>query len=367
MRILQIIETGGPGGAETVYSMLSRGLRDRGHDVHCLVGEGTWLPGELRERGFQPYLRENGGSFDVALLRQIVLLIRRHNVELVHAHLFDAAVYAGVAAAWCGVPCVTTLHGQVDVNRRGLAQRVKASALRYGSKAVVAVSNSLRTDLQPALHIPAERFHVVYNGVEQLHSEPPQRLLQPTSQVSSQAFRLIAVGNIRPAKDYPNLLRAVHHLVQRGVAVHLDIVGQPDGQGLFESLQALLHQLGITANVTFHGFVANPRVLLEQAQAFVLASSQEGFSLATIEAMLAGTPVVATRSGGPEEIIADEETGLLVPVGNHEALANAIERLMNEVGKASALAVAAEQSARTRFSVTAMLDRYEQIFADVRS
>lgn len=345
--------------------MLSRGLRDRGHDVHCLVGEGTWLPGELRERGFQPYLRENGGSFDVALLRQIVSLIRRHNVELVHAHLFDAAVYAGVAAAWCGVPCVTTLHGQVDVSRRGLAQRVKASALRYGSKAVVAVSNSLRDDLQPALRIPAKRFHVVYNGVEQLHSDLPDRTIQTGRQDEEQVFRLIAVGNIRPAKDYPNLLRAVHHLVQRGVAVHLDIVGQPDGQGLFESLQALVQELGIPTHVKFHGFVANPRVLLEQAQAFVLASSQEGFSLATIEAMLAGTPVVATRSGGPEEIIDDGETGLLVPVNDSTALAEAVERLAENPERTKQMVEAASQRARTRFSVPTMLDGYETLYRAV--
>lgn len=345
--------------------MLARGLRERGHQVHCLVGKGSWLPDELRRHDFEPYLTANGGSFDVALLRQIVSIIRRHNIELVHAHLFDAAVYAGMAAAMCGVPCVTTLHGQVDITRSGWGQRAKAFLLKRGSSAVVAVSNALRDDLQPSLGVPAHKFRVVYNGVEQptaqLAAQPPAaRVAAP-----GEAFRLIAVGNIRPAKDYPTLLHAVAALQQRGIAVHLDVVGQPDTQGLYESLLVLVEQLALTAQVTFHGFVANPRPLLAQAHVFVLASSREGFSLATIEAMLAGTPVVATRSGGPQEIIEDGVSGLLVPTENPTELAAAIARLAGEPYLCGQLSSNAVASARARFSMCQMLDNYEALYVEM--
>jgi glycosyltransferase involved in cell wall biosynthesis len=345
--------------------MLARGLRERGHQVHCLVGKGSWLPDELRRHDFEPYLTANGGSFDVALLRQIVSIIRRHNIELVHAHLFDAAVYAGMAAAMCGVPCVTTLHGQVDITRSGWGQRAKAFLLKRGSSAVVAVSNALRDDLQPSLGVPAHKFRVVYNGVEQPTAQSAAQPPAARASAPNEAFRLIAVGNIRPAKDYPTLLHAVAALQQRGIVVHLDIVGQPDTQGLYESLLVLVEQLALTAQVTFHGFVANPRPLLAQAHVFVLASSREGFSLATIEAMLAGTPVVATRSGGPQEIVRDEVTGLLVPTSNPSALAQALKRLSHDTALATALASAAQSEVRTRFSVAAMLDGYERLYAEV--
>jgi glycosyltransferase involved in cell wall biosynthesis len=114
--------------------------------------------------------------------------------------------------------------------------------------------------------------------------------------------------------------------------------------------------------VTFHGFVADPTPLLTQADAFVLASSQEGFSLATIEAMQAGVPVVATRSGGPEEILRHGETGLLVPVNDAAALADAIGLVLHDPALAERLTAAAREDAVRRFSLDAMVSAYEQLY-----
>lgn len=364
MRILQVIETGGPGGAETVFAQLATGLLERGHAVHCVIRAGSWLPGELERRGMVPVFMRNGRAFDVTLLRQLIGLIRGRGVDVVHAHLFDGAAYATLAALLCGVPCVITLHGQVDMHRRNVASRLKAALIRRGATATVMVSAALRDALQPVLRIPAGRIEVIHNGIEALSqaAEPP---VESRTRTPNEPFRLVAVGNIRPAKDYPMLLRALAVLRDRGVDVHLDVLGQPDGHGLYEQLLALVTELGVAQCVTFHGFVSDPAPWLSRAQAFVLASSQEGFSLATIEAMLAGVPVVATRSGGPQEIIDHDVSGLLVPPQDPEALANAIARLAGDASLAQALAQAAWHSARRRFSVRAMVDRYEALYRRV--
>jgi glycosyltransferase involved in cell wall biosynthesis len=366
VRILQVIETGGPGGAETVFAQLASGLASRGHSVQCVVRDGSWLPGELQQRGFAPHLMRIGGTFDTTLLRQLVSQIREHRIDLVHAHLFDGAAYATLAAALCRVPSVTTLHGQVDVQRSGVGTRLKATLLRNAASAVVAVSGALRADLLNVLGIAPSRFHVIHNGLESLSTIVGLPVSVPAPR-GEEPFRLVAVGNIRPAKDYPSLLLAIAALRQRDIHVHLDVLGQPDRLGLYEQLQEQIVSLSIQPHVTFHGFVRDPSAVLGRAHAFVLASSQEGFSLATIEAMLAGIPVVATMSGGPEEIIESDVTGLLVPPGNPAALATAIARLVQGPDLSRRLRESAWQSAHARFSMNKMLDAYESLYREVSS
>lgn len=361
MRVLQVIETGGPGGAETVFARLASGLAQRGHGVSCMVADGSWLPGELTRRGLPHRLMPRSGApVDGALLGAIRAAIRQHQADLVHAHLFEGAVYAGLAARLEGVPCVATLHGQVDVRQRGAKAWAKQLLFRRTVQRVVAVSEALKRDLEGALRVPAANFRVVVNGVPV--GAAPGEL--PSG--ADSAPRLLAIGNIRRPKDYPTLLDTLALLVARFPALRLDVVGQPDREGLFESLQAQAASLGVSSHVTFHGFVADPSPLLAQAHCLVLTSTQEGFSLATIEAMLAGVPVVATRSGGPEEILEHGRTGLLVPVGEPAAIADAITQLLSaDRTLAIALRTAARAHAAERFSEVAMVERYEAIYGEL--
>ncbi len=364
LRILQVIETGGPGGAETVFARLSSGLRDRGHDVHCLAGDGDWLPDELRRRSLPvEVLPRTSRSLDVPLLQRLRTAIRTTRAEVVHAHLFEGALYAALAARLEGVPCVATLHGQVDVGRAGLKGRVKQWLFARTVHRVVAVSEALRRDLQAGLQLPERAFVVVPNGVPVAHDE--QAAVAVTREHSAR-HRIIAIGNIRKPKDYPTLLNAMAHVRTQVPDVQLDIVGQPDREGLYEALQAQVATLDLGAHVTFRGFVPDPAALLRDADVFVLSSSQEGFSLATIEAMLAGVPVVATRSGGPQEILEHEVTGLLVPVRDPEALGAALVRLLRgDPALAARLATAAGTTARVKYSEAGMVDAYLALYREL--
>lgn len=365
MRLLQLIETGGPGGAETVFVELSVGLRERGHDVRCLVGPGDWLPSEAQRRGLPTEILRTSGSFDGALLRALVRRIRVDDIDLVHAHLFEGAMYAALAARVAGVPCVATLHGQVDLARSGPRAWIKQQLFGRAVTRVITVSESLRQTVRVQLPTPDNRFRVIPNGVARRGGLPAGSTgsRRKTPSFSGPA-RLVAIGNIRRPKDYPLLLDAVARLRHPG-GVHLDVIGQPDSEGLFPALGRQAAALGISERVTFHGFVPDPTALLMQADCFVLSSSEEGFSLATIEAMLSGVPVVATRSGGPEEILRDEVTGLLVPIRHADALAGAIQRVLDDPALAERLVGAAYRAATDRYSVRTMVDAYLQMYGEL--
>ena len=364
LRILQIIETGGPGGAETVFAQLATGLRDRGHEVFTIVGEGSWLPQEMRRRGFTPHVVPRSARSVGSFVTHVASTIRREQIGVVHAHLFDGSMYASFAARLTGTPIISTLHGQVDLRHGGVKQRSKHLLFRAFVTHVVAVSEALKRDLQPTLKLRDERFSVVHNGLER-SLQPGVPTGRPDLSASAvRPFRLIAVGNIRPAKDYGTLLGTVRILLDRGLNVMLDVVGQPDSHGLYEQLLSFCATHRLENAVCFRGFLADPAPVLSTADVFVLASSKEGFSLATIEAMAAGIPVVATRSGGPEEIIRHEETGILVPTQDSAALADAIEALLRNPARREHLAAMATVDVRHRFSVQHMVSSYERLYLD---
>jgi glycosyltransferase involved in cell wall biosynthesis len=363
MRILQIIETGGPGGAETVFANLATGLRDKGHHVHCMVGDGTWLPAELRSRGLTPEILVSQRAVDFSLLQSIRAAIRRERIDVVHAHLFDGAVYASLAARCEGRRCVTTLHGQVDVTRNGWRGWLKRQLLRRNSDVIIAVSDALRSDVSTILNLPASKARVVYNGVQLPGVDFD---LEPDfiSTNRGESRRIVAVGNIRRPKNYPLLLEAFSRVRRVLPNATLHIVGQEDQDGLYESLVARTERHDLAGTVVFHGFLSDPRRVLLEADAFVLASTQEGFSLATLEAMLARVPVVATRCGGPEEIIRHGETGLLVPVDDSGALSTSLLRVLGDRELALQLTEAAYRDASSRFSVESMVESYLHVYRE---
>jgi glycosyltransferase involved in cell wall biosynthesis len=365
-RILQVIETGGPGGAETVFARLSSGLSAQGHTVHCVIRDGSWLPGELKRRGLPFSFFPPGGSFNVAAVKELRALIRAQRIDVVHAHLFDGAVYASMAARSLGVPCVVTLHGQVDVARRNWRMALKHRVFAACVDRVALVSDALRRDLSGELRMSARQQVVVHNGVPLPPSPAETRAAWRTSGSREDGVkRVLAIGNIRAPKNYPLLLEALAGVRTALPNVALHIAGEPDRGGLQQQLEQQVRQLGLEDAVTFHGFVADPSTLLDEADVFVLASSQEGFSLATIEAMLHGVPVVCTRSGGPEEIVRDGDTGVLVPVNDASALRDALLAVLRDHDGSRAMAERGRADAAARFSLAHMVARYETLYDEV--
>lgn len=368
LRVLQVIETGGPGGAETILVELSDGLQRRGHHVSAVVGGEGWLAQTLRERGVKVECHRSFRAFDTELLHLLIGRIRSERIDVVHAHLFGGALYAGLAAWFCGIPAIVTLHGLTDVRDAGLRMTLKRRILRWTAGRIVVVSESLRGEISAALHTSLNRLVVIPNGVRSADGVlAPVRNRAERALASDWRPTLVAVGNIRAPKGYPVLVQAVALVAKRFPQVRLRVAGQSDGGKLMEELDATVKRLGIEKNVEFLGFVSDPTTLLTDADCFVLASLSEGFSLATIEAMLAGTPVIATRSGGPEEILTDEQTGLLVPPSDPAALAAAIERTLLDPTEAFERAQRAQREARERYSLDTMVATYEATYRELRT
>jgi glycosyltransferase involved in cell wall biosynthesis len=257
---------------------------------------------------------------------------------------------------------VATFHGTVDVSSSERFQRLKFAILNLAVDRFVTVSDSLRISLETAGLSRDGRTMAIYNGVNLSKYEIPRhRRIIEELQLPEDAILIGSLGNVRPAKAYDVLIRAAARLCPENPRVYFLVAGHIN-ERVFRPLKDLLSEHSLERRVRFLGFRSDTAAFLKGLDAFVLSSSSEGFSIATVEAQAAGLPIVATRSGGPEEIIEDGVTGLLVPVNHPQALAEGVDQILRDRALAERLGVAARRAAADRFSVEAMIEAYAQIY-----
>jgi glycosyltransferase involved in cell wall biosynthesis len=169
------------------------------------------------------------------------------------------------------------------------------------------------------------------------------------------------VGNLIERKGHAVLLHALAAIGGRGTHVpwRLAIAGEGVER---PRLEALTREYGLTDRVRLLGARNDIPDLQAGADVFVMPSLWEGLPLAVLEAMVAGKPIVASRTSGIPEAIEDGRQGVLVPPGDVQALADALWRLMNEPELRASLGRAALERARSRFTIAAMVDQYERLY-----
>ena len=362
--VLHIIDTGGPGGAETVFLHCATRLNPGRFACAAVIGSDNWLAEQLRMRGIQPHIAPARGSFNLGYLRRIAAIAREVRADLICAHLYGTAVYTSALGLVRGIPVVSVFHGGADIESGDRFTSIKTTLIRRGTRKVVFVSRKLREELSPILKLPLSHTEIIPNGVDTTtftpgHDDSIRRELQ----LPPNAILVGAVGNIRPAKAYDNFLRAARILADRSDRYHFVIAGQYGG-GLADQLIRMRRELRLEKFVHFLGLRSDIATVLHNLDVFALSSKSEGFSIACVEAMACGIPVVATRCGGPEEIL-DECSGILVPSGSATEFADAIERVTNRHDIAEALSVAAMRRVAQNYSLSAMLTRYEMLFEGI--
>ena len=362
--VIHIIDTGGPGGAETVFCQVATGLDPSRFRSIPVVGSQGWLSSAIATRGLMPVVAAAKGSFNARYLLELRSLVRRAHADVIVAHLYGSAVYASIVGRLLAIPVVSVLHGQTDVSGSDRFASWKAAIVKRGSRQIVFVSDRLKRELAPRLVLGPEQCTVISNGVDTgLFRPSPDRGLRAELGLPDEALLIGAIGNVRAPKAYDVLLRAARILVDRIPRVHLLIAGE-DANALGRNLVELRDALGLRGQVTFLGLRSDVARILNNLDVYVLSSRTEGFSIACIEAMACGVPVVATRSGGPEEILAGD-AGLLVPPNDPTELARAVERVIQSKDLASRLTATALERVRRQYSLATMIDRYERLLTSI--
>lgn len=349
--ILQLIESGGPGGAETIVLEVCKSLAERSYyPIVGLLHDG-WLNQQLLRHGIETIIIENKYPYDPVCFRRLIKTIYERNVSVIHSHEFMMNVYGALAARVTRRPIIATIHGKNyywEKRRRRTALRV----MSYFATRTIAVSEDLKGFIVKRVGINANRISVIHNGIDISRYNLPKQenKLNITSPIIG------TVGNLYPVKGHIYLLKAAKKIINEFPAATFIFIGKKT-----EYINELIKEsdrLGLEKNVKFLGFREDVPELLSIMDVFAAPSLSEGISLAILQAMAAAKPVVATGIGGTPEIITHGKTGILVPSKDSDMLANNILLLLKNKDLANKLAYSAKEKVRDKFSIDYMVNNY---------
>ena len=350
----------GGGGAERMMANLASGLCSRGLRVDMVLAHASG-----------PFLEDLDEGVHVVDLGQrtlrtsippFVRYLRREQPQIVVTTLAYTSVGAALAHAVARADAKLFIREASTPSKRStrhpkefaIALMTRA-AYRYAHR-VIAVSHGVAADLHESLRLPVGRIKVLPNPVvtpdisEKAGLDPGHRFFDDATPV------VLAVGRLHPDKGFDLLIRAFATVRARRAA-RLIVLGEGAERAALESL---VERLGLKADVDLPGFVANPFAYMARSDAFVLSSWREGLPGVLIQAMATGCPVLATDCrSGPTEILDGGRYGPLVPVGDVEALASAIAKVLDEPPERETM-----RQASLRYSSDRIIEEYRTTFEE---
>ena len=346
MRVVHVHRIRGIGGYERHLLALLPALAERGLEpVFVGLDDPSWDSSAFYKALTVPALRlRSSRDLDPVLLARLVRSLR---ADVVHTHLVHADVYGGVAARLRGAQLVTTKHND-DPFRTGPFRFVERGLARLADR-VVAITDALRTFTIEQVGIAPEKVQTIHYGLD---GPPPAWGDNPPDEVPGEARILLAVSRLTRQKGVDVAIRALAELPADTVLV---VLGEgPERRALWQ----LARDLDVEGRTFLPGRVPDVAAWLRRAHVFVHPARWEGFGLGVLEAMLAGLPVVASNVSSLPELVADGETGLLVPADDAAALARAV---VDALGRPE-LGASGVARARREFSVANMANRTAALY-----
>ena len=346
LRVMQVIQDLTYGGAERIVATLSKRLEEAGADV-SVVSSGAALP-ELPNVRVAPLPRiERRINRLPAAVLALRRALRRERPAVVHAHNPGMAlVTAAATARGRTTPALVTVHGVPEEDYAATAR-----VLRIAGLPVIACGPGVAAALEEhGMRVAG----TVVNGVSRVDGSGDAGALKRSLDLPADLRLVVAVGRLVPQKNHALAVRAVASVPD----VALVVVG--DGP-LRPELAELRRSLALENRVRFTGARSDAREIVAAADAFLLSSRWEGLPLVVLEALAAGTPVVATAVRGVRELVVDGDTAVLATPGDADALAAALQRALGDAALARGLRARGSQLA-DRYSEEQMTGRYLALY-----
>jgi glycosyltransferase involved in cell wall biosynthesis len=349
-RILLLITDLRIGGTPTVVRELALRLNDPPEvnvEVACLSPWGP-VADQLRAGGIEVTALNAKGAGDVGVIGRLIKLIRSRGYDTVFSFLIHANTAAAIASQFCsGVRFIQSIQTtQPNPRWHWWVQRW----VQLSAEKIVVPSPSVAKVAQDWADIPVEKMVVIPNAVDCSTGVSPVQHGR-----DARATRIGFIGRFDPIKRIPDLLEAIKILPSQ---FHLHLFGQ--GPELHR-IENQIRQLGISSRVTLHGQIENPELALRQIDLLVLPSQAEGFGLVLIEAMAAGIPVIATDAPGIRDVVVHQQTGLLVPIADPQAIEQAVQQLSSDDSLREQFIRQARLSVEKKFSWSVILPQYRAL------
>ena len=358
-----VVNSLNPGGTEKLVVEMSRAFAGEfAVQVFCLDEPGLWAA-ELRAAGVAVHGLWRQPGLDLRMPIRLGRLFRKVGVDLIHAHQCTAWFYAALAQYFHRkTPLLLEEHGrffpEVD---RPLRRFVNRTLIRPQTQRFVAVSADVRERLVRYEGLDRRKIEVVYNGVPAMPSIPASTRdrLRAEFGFRPDDFVIGTIGRFDPIKDLGMLVGGLAAAYQRDPRIAGLLVGDGPERA---SIATLVERSGLADRVCMTGFRNDACKLAQCMDLFALTSVSEGTSMALLEAMAAGVPVVVTAVGGNPELVIEGQTGWVVASGNTRALTAAMLDAAADAAVRNRYAAAGRLRYAELFTVERMVERYRGIY-----
>ena len=366
MRILLLSTSMGMGGADKQLLSAAQEMLLRGHDV-LIVSLTPLGPMGLEAQNLGIPTESLGMRRSWPDPRGLVRLARRVRAwrpDVLHSHMVHANLLARVLRLFVPIPAmVSTIHNIYE----GGALRMAAYRLTNHLVDLITIVSEAAADrfVREGI-VTRDLLRVIPNGLDtdrfrNLPAEARESLRR--SMGLEHEFVWIAVGRFEISKDYPNMLHAFAKVHQRASKTVLLLVGRGTYR---DEIETLARTLGVADAVRLLGVRNDVPELMSAADGYVMSSAWEGMPIVLLEGATAGLPIVATSVGGNHEVVCDEESGFLVPSRDAEALARAMQRMMElPPAERRTMGERGREHVRTHYGLGRLVDRWEAVYREV--
>jgi glycosyltransferase involved in cell wall biosynthesis len=372
LRLLYVIDSLAPGGAETSLAEMAPGIVARGIDLHVLpLGDRLDLAPRLATAGavIHPSQPLRGR---IANVRAVQNTIRRTKPDLVHTTLYEADVAGRIAARLQGVPASTSIvndsygmshYAESRTDKLHLARALDASTA-MSARRFHAISSAIADSVAPRLGIPQSKIEVIPRGRNpDLFPFRPGGVRERTRRdldIPPEAPVILSVGRLEPQKGLQHLLTALPAVARFHPDLIVLIAGK-DGRSTQELRSAATM---LRLDIRFLGHRTDVPSLLGAADVFCFPSEREGFGGVLLEALATGLPIVASSIPTTREVLGPEgaAVGILTPPGDAIGLATSLHTVLSDQHLAQEMAATGHERFRQLFSIDGVVERMTDFF-----
>ena len=354
LNIMQIISGRGVNGALVYCKMLCEQLVQRGHRVTLVCRENSWMSENVDSSKVQ-IIESNLEKFSPRELRRISTHLKQNQIDLVHTHMTRGQNFGVMLKLISGVPVVATAHNRLF-------------QLHWNLNDFVIANSQATYDYHARVNrIPASRMEVAYccSDFDRLTEVTPNEALAIRNQlkIRPEQFLIGLIGEFATRKGHIHLVRALPAILNEVPEAKVVFLGRfGRRQSHVKQIRRFILDNNLAGVAKWLGRKSNVAQYMSACDVTVVPSLEEPLGLVAIESLMAKTPVVASRTGGLQEVIMDEKTGLLVQPGNEEAIAAAVTRLARDVTLRKTLAANGYEHVQRTFSPDKLIDKVASIY-----
>jgi glycosyltransferase involved in cell wall biosynthesis len=357
LNILHTIETRGPGGAEVLVFDIAKYLAAGNCCNFGYFIKKGWLQDRFKAEGYETTYHPLKTGLDIRLLYDLIGTIKKRRIDVIHAHEFTMSFYSCIAASFTGANVICTFHGMnyhSDNFRRQLMMKFIAN-----TSSCVTVSEKVKNHICNHAKINAHKIVVIENGIK-IPTEFSMGSLKKELRLPSDCILAGSVGRLHEIKGHQYFVNAAAELVKKYRNIYFTIAG--DGAER-ESLFSKINESGLSDRFFLLGTRTDIQNILSSIDIFVLPSLSEGTSLALLEAMSYGLPIVATNVGNNGKLVKNEKNGFLIAPQSPGEISRSISRII-ENAMFEIFRIENKQLVRESYSLDKMMQNYLELFPE---